>query len=90
MADFYGKGYVIDYCIAFFRKIEEEEVYRIYVTDALQVITQNTANFAGGKTIGIRYYDVLKPQKNEEKEENADEIIERISNKLNQIGSEKR
>ena len=84
MADFYGKGYVIDYCIAFFRKMEEEEVYKIYVTDALQIISQNTANFGGGKTIGIRYYDILNPPK----EANAEEIIERISNKLNQIGSE--
>jgi hypothetical protein len=87
MADFYGKGYVIDYCIAFFRKIEEEEVYRIYVTDALQVISQNTANLAGGKTIGIRYYDIIKPQQKEEA--NADEIINRIKDKLSKMGSEK-
>lgn len=84
MADFYGKGYVIDYCIAFFRKMEEEEVYKIYVTDALQTISHNTAGIVGGKTIGIRYYDILNPPK----EANAEEIIDRISNKLSQMGSD--
>ena len=86
MADFYGKGYVIDYCIAFFRKMEEEEVYKIYVTDSLQLIAKNTASIVGGQTIGIRYYDILKPKE----EANAKEIIDRIKNKISQIGSEKR
>lgn len=39
------------------------EVYRIYVTDALRVVAENTAKFVGGRSIERRYIDVVKPKK---------------------------
>lgn len=85
MADFYGKGYVIDYCIAFFREKQKEEFFKIYVTDALKVIAENTANMMGGKAMSIRFYDMINPK---EIEESAEDIIKRISEKIEMIGSD--
>lgn len=54
----------------------ENLLYRVYVTDALQKICENTANFAGGHIMKQRYYDAAygKPKK----EEDAEEIITKI------------
>lgn len=38
----------------------EEKTYRIYVTDALQVIAENTAHMAGGKTMTVRWDELTK------------------------------
>lgn len=85
MADFYGKGYVIDYCIAFFREKEKEEAFRVYVTDALKVLTKNTATMFGGNAMSIRFYDMIHPK---QITESAEDIIKRMSKKLEQMGSD--
>lgn len=54
----------------------ENLLYRVYVTDALQKICENTANFAGGHIMKQRYYDVA--YETPKKEEDAEEIITRI------------
>lgn len=33
--------------------------FRTYVTDALMILTENTAKFAGGKTLQVSYYDLI-------------------------------
>lgn len=57
----------------------ENLLYRVYITDALQKICENTANFAGGHIMPKRFYDLAygKPQK----EESAEEIITNIVKK---------
>lgn len=52
---------------------------RIYVTDALKVIAENTSNFAGGSTLTVRYYDILngKGADNRTAQEIADDVIKR-------------
>lgn len=77
-----GRGYVIDHCISSFQKEQEEKVFRIYLTDALQAIAENTQRFAGGMKMNKRYYDIIniKPQK---QEETADEIILRLKGRIN-------
>lgn len=37
----------------------------MYVTDALKLIAENTAKYAGGGYIQKRYADVITPQKEE-------------------------
>lgn len=37
-----------------------ETAYRIYITDALKVLSMNTAKFAGGEYLTERYADQLK------------------------------
>lgn len=80
---------MIDYCVSAFFKRQEEKIYRVYITDALKAICENTANFAGGSVIKSRYYDLIdRPHKQEEEksdEEKAQEIIDRISDGLKKI-----
>lgn len=39
------------------------DAYRIYVTDALRVVAENTARFASGNYIKARYADMIEPKK---------------------------
>ncbi len=49
LLELYGRGYVIDHCIAAFsrkNKTEAKEtIYRAYVTDALKVVAENTSHY---------------------------------------------
>lgn len=39
----------------------KETAYRIYVTDALKTIAENTAKYSGGSYPAKRYADIIKP-----------------------------
>lgn len=39
------------------------QAYRVYVTDALKCITENTAGLVGGSAMTLRYFDLLHPEK---------------------------
>lgn len=54
----------------------EELTYRIYITDALKVISENTAKFAGGSYIKNRYIDIVNGTLPEKDERTGDEIVE--------------
>ena len=55
------------------------EAYRIYVTDALRIVAENTARYAGGNYIKTRYADIIKPKKQDNRtcEEITADIIAR-------------
>ena len=57
---------------------ERERALKVYITDGLKTLTENTANYSGGKSLNVRFFDLFK----EVKEENPKEIITRITNKL--------
>lgn len=64
-------------------KRREDRLYRVYVTDALKAISENTTHFQGaeemfdyGASITMRWIDVLEPH--EEKEETDDRSCEEI------------
>ena len=59
------------YCCAKINIEQKRETYRIYVTDALKTIVENTARFAGGMRLDVRYVDLFKTQDNR----TADEIV---------------
>lgn len=59
MLELMGSGYVIEHCIAAFRKKQEEKTYRAYVTDALRVIGENVARNGGGAYIPMRWIDLI-------------------------------
>ena len=80
MLELFGKGYVVDYCIAFFQKERKIEEALYYISDALMYISQNTANAAGGKAMGMRLYEVLNPKPVESR--TAQDIIDSIRSKL--------
>lgn len=81
---------MIDYCISSFLKRQEEKLYRMYVTDALKAITENTQNFAGGVTLNKRYIDLItrdkEPEDAEKEGMEANEIVDRITQKLMKLG----
>ena len=43
---------------ALINQAEKEQAYRVYVTDALKIIGENTAKYAGGSYMKVRYLDV--------------------------------
>ena len=61
------------YCIARYKREQEEKAYRVYVTDALRLTVENTAKFAGGNYIKARYIDVIEPKKVDNR--TGDEIV---------------
>ncbi len=54
----------------------EEQAYRIYVTDALKIIGENTAKLSCGNYLTHRYIDAITPRKQETRTE--DEIIAHV------------
>ena len=64
---------MIENCISLFQKEQEEETYRIYVTELLSCIAQGL-----GGQINTRYYDLIHPKE----EKSADEIIDHIKKGL--------
>ena len=68
------------YVLAQYRREQEDKAYRIYVTDALRLISENTASSVGGKYITARFADVIAQPKEEDNrtcEEITAEIIAR-------------
>lgn len=55
------------------------DAYRIYVTDALRLVAENTAKFVGGRSIERRYIDVVEPKKQDNRtcEEITADIVAR-------------
>ena len=54
----------------------KDTAYRLYVTDSLKLIAENTANFAKGQYMKARYYDIITPKKQDTR--TGDEIVEDI------------
>lgn len=65
--------------MASFRKKDKDEAFKIYVTDALKLLTENTAKLAQGRSLGMRFIDIIRPAK---KTATAGEIKANIKNKL--------
>lgn len=49
------------YVLAQYRREQEDKAYRIYITDALRLISENTASSVGDKYITARFADVIDP-----------------------------
>lgn len=67
------------YALARYKTYQREVAYRIYVTDCLRMITENTARFAKGSYMKGRYADILKEpvRDNRTGEEIAAEVIQK-------------
>lgn len=73
----FGKGYIVDYCISLFTKEQKEQSLIYYVTNCLQMITENTAMAVGGKYMTMNYSDLFKEQDNRTAEEIVDDVLEK-------------
>lgn len=81
---------MIEHCISTLKLLNEEKSFKVYVTDALMAIADNTTHIVGsqgvvdyGKTINQRWIDILNPPPQEPEdtrpsEEIASDIWERI------------
>jgi hypothetical protein len=74
LLELYGKGYVIEHCISLFSERQKEKTYRIYVTDCLKVISENTTHLMSNKGIvdcgshmTQRWYDIVNVDIEEQK-----------------------
>lgn len=74
-----AKGYIA-VLPAILKRDAEAAAYRIYITDVLKNISENTARYAGGSYIKVRYADIINPPKEEKR--TADEIIDHMKKKL--------
>lgn len=81
----YGKGYVIEHCISLFQKYQEEKAYRIYVTDCLKTIVENTTHHVSiqgvvdmGSTINKRWIDIIDYDNDKEKKKEKFEQISAV------------
>lgn len=68
------------------KRQSEELAFRLYVTDCLQTMTENTAKKVGGKYVKMRYADIIKPQKVETR--SAEQIISEMQEKMNKMGGD--
>lgn len=68
---------MIDYCISRFLEERKEEAFKNYVCDALQIISENTANFNGGKIMSMRFADLMKPPETRTAQQIIDEVIKK-------------
>ena len=79
MLDAFGRGYVMEHCIAAFLQDAEDRIYRAYVTDALMIIAENTAKFAGGRYLQKRWMDHFDDLENGgDDEKSGDEIAAEV------------
>lgn len=62
-----------------------ETAYRIYVTDALQQICENTARASGGAYSNARFYDIINPKPGNEDLRSGEEIAADIIRGLEEI-----
>lgn len=59
--------FIAKYVIFKWQEREEEKLYRIYVTDCLKTLTDNTAKSSGGSYIKARYFDLINPPPEDER-----------------------
>ena len=89
--ELYGRQYVIDHCVSERMKYNEDRLYRVYITDALKAIAENTTHYLGatemfdyGSSLSARWIDVIEPHEEIVDERPCEEIVhgiwERIRN----------
>ena len=67
------------YAMARYQSQQRDLAYRIYVTDCLRIISENTAKMGGGSYITAKFADIINPKPIEKRtgEEIAADIIKR-------------
>ena len=67
-------------------RFEEEQAYRVYMSDAILTVTETVARAFGGKYMGYRYIDLVEPQPEETR--TGEEIIADLGKKLEKMGGD--
>lgn len=77
---------MIDHCVSAFSKKQQEKLYKMYLTDALKVIGENTAGVDHRSSMTKRWIDLAEPKMVKETRK-PEEIISDFKRRLN--GGEK-
>lgn len=90
MLDLMGRGYVLEHCSMYLRKEQDVKALRIYVTDALKTIADNTSRMvSGGVTLKSRYVEWAEQLKApREPVESSEAIINRIKGRISALGED--
>ena len=72
---------MIEHCISLFKKEHKEKTYRIYITDTLQAIANNSAGGDKRMTIPKRWIEIVEPKEIKETR-SGKQIIEDIKRKV--------
>lgn len=50
-------------------------MYRIYVSEGIRMIAENTSKYAGGSYMSYKYYDIINKGNHPEDERTAEEVV---------------
>lgn len=73
---------MIDHCVSAFSQMQQDKLYRIYLTDALKYISENTMGGERRSGMSKRWIDLAEPKVVEETR-SAEEIISDFKRRLN-------
>ena len=51
------------YAMARYSQYQRDVAYRVFVSDCLRIMTENTAKYSGGSYVKHRYADIMKPRR---------------------------
>lgn len=71
------------YVMARYESERRDMAYRIYITDALRIISENTAKLGGGGYIKARFLDIIDPTPADER--THDEVVDHIRGCLREL-----
>lgn len=62
----------------------KEKAFREYIADGIRMVTQNTAKFAGGPYLTVRYDEIIHPKPKDTRtgEEIVTDIVQRAGLKI--------
>lgn len=65
-----------------------DDIYRFYITNALKILTTNTAKFAGGTELTKTYREIISNDtvSEEQQEKEAQDIIKNMKAKIAKAG----
>ena len=70
------------YVLARYNEKQRAGIYRIYLTDCLQLIAENTAKHVGGRYINKRYIDIVDGTAQAENDKDGNEIASDVIRRL--------
>lgn len=80
----FGEDYISQYVLSQYKAISEQKTLKIYITEALRIIGENTAKAVGGRSLTKSYIDIIEPKKEEKPKETAEQAKKRLLDKFKQ------
>ena len=77
----FGEEYIWQAISQKHSEYQKEHFYRCYITEALRIISENTANISGGKIISVSYREAIE-NGNNKPQRTSEEIIASVKENL--------